>query len=343
MHQKLLDDLRTRRGSQEASPCYKHVTELGRAQTRPPRGLLKAGPCGGEAYSCFRANRLRSLPPHGRGARPGPPRGDSAGGREAGAGSQRPRYARRRSTDRRHPGRAGAAAPPSPGAAVSPPRPLSLGPAMSLPAGAGLSACAEGSGRAPYPHGELRGRAEREPPGGGRRRARQRASAPGHGEGAGAASARLPPAAGLRPRRGLPRGAEHRPFLSALPGRRAAGPGRGRGARAERGGRARGGGEARWLCAARRGGYRWEEPFSAASPSRGCQLFWSVSEGFVPCLPASVAIIIIVIFYFSALRPHATPNCTKGSISWLGSARGPRSSLPVRGGRAVLTDFCVVV
>lgn len=32
---------------------------------------------------------------------------------------------------------------------------------MSLPAGAGLSACAEGGGRAPYPHGERRGRAER--------------------------------------------------------------------------------------------------------------------------------------------------------------------------------------
>lgn len=36
-----------------------------------------------------------------------------------------------------------------------------------------------------------------------------------------------PPPRGLRPRRGLARGAEHRPFLSALPGRLRRRPGEG--------------------------------------------------------------------------------------------------------------------
>lgn len=116
---------------------------------------------------------------------------------------------------------------------------------MSLPAGAGLSACAEGGGRAPYPHGELRGRAQREPPGGGRRRALQRAPAPGHGEGAGvAASARLPPAAGP-PASARPSPGGRAPAFPERAARPPAPPARGGGAGLGRSGEAGPGGEVR--------------------------------------------------------------------------------------------------
>lgn len=74
-------------------------------------------------------------------------------------------------------------------------------------------------------------------------------------------------------------------------------------------------------------GYRWEEPCSAAAPSKGCQF--------------SVVLIVIIIFGFSACAPTPRIAQRDPSPGWVPLEVLGALCLP--GGHAVRTDSCLVV
>lgn len=132
-----------------------------------------------------------------------------------------------------------------------------------------------------------------------------------------AASARLPPAAGP-PASARPSPGGRAPAFPERAARPPAPPARGGGAGLGRSGEAGPGGEVRpGGCALLAAGLQVGRALLGCCSEQGVPVFRGVNCNYY--------------FWLLGLRPHAT-DCTKGSVSWLGSPRGSWSSLLARGG-----------